>query len=184
MAKGGEYERGICKQLSKWWSGGERDDIFWRSDASGARATVRFKKHNLQTAGGSGDIKAVHPSGFALTDWVTIELKRGYKNWNIMEVLEKVKKHYRIIEFHDQVKRDQEVSETPFITLITRKDGCKSLIFFPIDMYIKIKKKCKVPKRYIKIHLKKSFPDDLICMNLDDFFVWCNPSVFKKEPKK
>jgi len=41
MAKGGEFERDISRFLSRWWTYGERDDVFWRTSASGARATTR-----------------------------------------------------------------------------------------------------------------------------------------------
>lgn len=76
MAKGSKFERTICKQLSKWWTLGERDDVFWRSSISGGRATQRAKK-GLRTYGSYGDIAAVDPIGEPLLKLFTIELKRG-----------------------------------------------------------------------------------------------------------
>jgi len=76
MGKGSSFERKICKRLSKWWSGGNRDDIFWRSSQSGGRATQRAKK-GKQTFGSYGDIAAVDPVGQPLMKMFTIELKRG-----------------------------------------------------------------------------------------------------------
>lgn len=74
--KGGGFERHICKQLSRWWTGGQRDDVFWRSSQSGGRATQRMKK-GLRTYGSYGDIAAVDPIGEPLLKVFTIELKRG-----------------------------------------------------------------------------------------------------------
>jgi hypothetical protein len=73
-AKGGNFEREICKRLSEWVSDGKSDDLFWRSAMSGGRATVR-KKKNQETASGQGDITAVTPAGNILTDRFVIECK-------------------------------------------------------------------------------------------------------------
>jgi len=73
-AKGGEFERKICKELSLWVSQGKHDDLFWRSAMSGGRATVRGKK-GKETASGHGDITAVTPEGNLLTDFFVIECK-------------------------------------------------------------------------------------------------------------
>lgn len=78
--KGSDFERTICRTLSKWWTndiGDEpRDDVFWRSSQSGGRATQRFKK-GLSTFGSFGDLTAVDPIGGPLIKFFTIELKRG-----------------------------------------------------------------------------------------------------------
>ena len=75
-AKGSDFERELCRRLSRWWTGGERDDIFWRTSQSGGRATQRSKK-DLKTFGSYGDIAAVDPIGQPLMKMFTIELKRG-----------------------------------------------------------------------------------------------------------
>ena len=74
--KGSSFERKICKLLSKWWTDGERDDVFWRSSQSGGRATQRAKS-GKKTFGSYGDIAAVDPIGQPLMQLFTIELKRG-----------------------------------------------------------------------------------------------------------
>lgn len=79
-SKGSDFERELCKLLSKWWSWGVcdtvRDDIFWRSSQSGGRATQRLKSGRT-TFGSYGDIAAVDPIGQPLLKMFTIELKRG-----------------------------------------------------------------------------------------------------------
>jgi len=77
-AKGGEFERQICKKLSLWVSNNLQDDLFWRSAMSGGRATIRRKK-GKETASGHGDITAVTPEGNKLTDYFVIECK-SYKS--------------------------------------------------------------------------------------------------------
>lgn len=68
--KGGEFERKICVELSKWITGGKQQDVFWRSAMSGGRATV--KQGLVRQA---GDITAVAPEGHSLTNAFYLELK-------------------------------------------------------------------------------------------------------------
>jgi hypothetical protein len=72
--KGGKFERDVCKSLSRWISGGLREDLFWRSAMSGGRSTVAAKggkKLNAQC----GDITSVDPLGNILTDDCYFECK-------------------------------------------------------------------------------------------------------------
>jgi hypothetical protein len=73
-AKGGKFERDVCKALSLWISGGQRQDLYWRSAMSGGRSTVAAKggrKLNAQC----GDITSVDPLGNILTDACYFECK-------------------------------------------------------------------------------------------------------------
>lgn len=85
--KGSQFERDICRDLSRWWSNDRRDDLFWRSAQSGGRATFRRKK-GAPTQGHYGDICATSKDGEALLDMLTIELKRGYSAENIAHLLD------------------------------------------------------------------------------------------------
>ena len=85
--KGFSYERSICKQLSLWWTAGERDDIFWRTPGSGARATTRAKQ-NKDTFGQHGDIQAIDPIGLPFTNLLFIEIKRGYPNATASNIID------------------------------------------------------------------------------------------------
>lgn len=84
-AKGGEYERAVCKRLSLWMSRGLRDDLFWRSAMSGGRATLRFAKgaYNKSQA---GDVTAIDSHGERLTSKFLIECK-FYKDLRILSLL-------------------------------------------------------------------------------------------------
>jgi hypothetical protein len=72
-AKGGAWEREVCKQLSFWVSKGKSEDLFWRSAMSGGRSTVAHAKGKLVRA--AGDICSVAPEGHILTDLWVIECK-------------------------------------------------------------------------------------------------------------
>lgn len=87
MAKGSQFERDICRELSLWWTAGESDAVFWRTPTSGARATTRSKA-GKSTANQYGDVIATDPIGQPLLDALTIELKRGYNKATIHDLLD------------------------------------------------------------------------------------------------
>lgn len=99
MGKGAGFEREISKRLSQWWSEGKRDDIFYRSQASGARYTVR-QKSGKDTALQGGDITCSDPDGKPLIKAWNIEDKTGYckknglKNADGSSVIQVVKTKY------------------------------------------------------------------------------------------
>lgn len=86
--KGSKYEREICVMLSKWWTDGKREDVFWRSSGSGARAKTRGRK-GRKTAGQHGDVCAIDPVGEPLIDLLTIEIKRGYNKHTIQDLIDR-----------------------------------------------------------------------------------------------
>lgn len=135
--KGSEFERYICREFSNWWTDGERDDIFWRSDTSGARAKFRSKQGKL-TFGQHGDIQAIDPIGVPLTRLCTIELKRGYGNASIGDMLDVSENMATQTweRFVRQVREDQVISGTPYWMLITKRDCHKVVIFIPWDFYL------------------------------------------------
>ena len=77
MAKGSEFERQIAKKMSLWWSNNKRDDIFYRTHASGARHTSRMKK-KIKTENSAGDLMYIDEMGKPFIDNVLVEIKRGY----------------------------------------------------------------------------------------------------------
>lgn len=73
-AKGSNFERRVCKELSLWVTAGKNEDVFWRSAMSGGRATVA-QRRGVKLRRQAGDITAVAPEGHVLTDWFMIEVK-------------------------------------------------------------------------------------------------------------
>lgn len=87
MPKGPQFERDICRSLSLWWTGNRRDDVFWRTHGSGARATARHKV-GKRTRGQYGDICATDPIGTKLVDLFTFSLKRGYSKHTLQDLVD------------------------------------------------------------------------------------------------
>lgn len=90
-ACGSQFERDICKELSLLLTKQERDDVLWRTAASGARSTIRARqnKHLDQC----GDIASTDPSSKWLTDLILFELKNGYpKAFDILSMIERPEK--------------------------------------------------------------------------------------------
>jgi len=178
MAKGGVLEREISKELSLWWTHGERDDIFWRSHGSGARATVR-RKQGKATANQDGDICITDPIGQPLLKAVTIELKNGYAKWNIKSILDSKQKKPILREFFEQCAREKESSNTIGWWLITHQQYMKRMLFF--DMGFKIfltKSGFNISEiEYIMINCEQL--DTIYCVRLDDFFKKVNSDIFK-----
>ena len=114
MAKGSEFEREFCKDLSLWWTDQERDDIFWRSSNSGGRATVRAKVGRT-TAGQYGDVAAIDFDGLPLLELMTMELKRGYSKNTIQDLVDN-KETYEFLK----TKTCFQNQPVPFLRLQTK----------------------------------------------------------------
>lgn len=163
MAKGSSFEREICRVLSEWWSGGTRDDLYWRSAASGARATVRFKKGKA-TANSHGDIAALDEVGAPLLKVVALELKRGYKDTHFADVFD-IPAHAKQKEWERFVEQAHEAkcgSGSMSWMLITRRDHRRALAVFPQVLQ---KELCKagafpdgppVPSAVIRVQVRAS----------------------------
>lgn len=124
MAKGSAFEREISKRLSKWWTQNEnppRDDIFWRSQTSGGRATQRMKSGKT-TFGSYGDIAAVDPMGQRLLRFWTIELKRGRSHGSPWELIESSGNGCNFRDTLLQVIRSQRHAGSQGWLLISKKD--------------------------------------------------------------
>ena len=131
--KGAQFERQVARELSLWFSGGKRDDWFYRTSGSGARATVRGKKGQT-TLSGHGDIGATCPEGQELMDRVCFELKRGYNGIDILDLLSG--KHSFLVDFIDQAgdsaRNAEKVSSGGVLwAIIWKRDRKPSLLIGP-----------------------------------------------------
>ena len=144
MSKGGGAEREVSTLLSNWWIEG-RDDIFWRSDSSGARFTQR-KKAGKDTANQGGDITASDSVGEKLIKNWNIEIKSGYSSktkvldikgnektllnrWDVLDILDSSQKDPVLLKMWAQCKRDADLTHREPI-LIFRRNGRKLCIMF------------------------------------------------------
>lgn len=187
-AKGGNYERLLCKRLSLWWTNGERDDVFWRSSSSGARATIRHRQ-GLSTYGQHGDIQAVDPIGAPLMRLVSIEAKRGYPKASVNEIVERrARKHGTKTEleiFFEQADRGAREAGVPFWWLIVQKDRCEELIYIPTDLFKELsttlllgmlspltRPRLRIVTTYRNRELEKLVKIDCTCLKLNSFLEW------------
>ena len=83
--KGARWEREFARMLSVWWTKGLRNDVFWRVGGSGARSTQLAKKG--QQIPVVGDIMAVDEIGFPFASKVVVELKTGYGDLRVADLL-------------------------------------------------------------------------------------------------
>jgi len=135
--KGTPFEREVCKTLSLWWTGQERDDVFWRTDTSGGRAKSRMKA-GKETFGQYGDVQASDPIGQPLIDLCTIELKRGYNRTSIMDMLD-AKDHAAQQQWDAWIEKllvDHVAAGTQFWMLIWRRDRRAPLLFLPHPLFV------------------------------------------------
>jgi hypothetical protein len=147
--KGGNYERDTCRSLSRWWTGGKRDDIFWRSSQSGGRATERAKKGKT-TFGSYGDIAAVDPIGRPLLEFATIELKRGSSHktpWDLFESsdTEAVRPFEKAL---CQARQSSEQAGSRGWLLIARRDHKVSILYLDHKLYLLLKRDLCPSVRY------------------------------------
>ena len=184
MAKGSSFEREICTQLSLWWTKGERDDVFWRHD-SGSRAKGRSRKGKT-TFGAYGDIKASDPIGLPLTDSVTLELKRGYRQWSFLDCLDHPEKKWNQKErtkqpfekFVEQVVEDAETANT-FPVIIAKRDKRQKIIVLPEELFWLIEEDgVKYRGFTIKLSTNEYIHRNFIAISFERFLEWCSPDFF------
>lgn len=129
MAKGGRFERDICRRLSVWWTGDPHTDVlFWRTSQSGGRATTRAKSHKRTTRAHCGDIMALDDRGATLTRFITWELKKGYNGdaaANIQSLLDfpRTKKLHTFADWIRQAMDAAQNADTPFWAVVHKRDG-------------------------------------------------------------
>ena len=72
-AKGGAFERLVCRRLTEWITGTPTPEVLWRSATSGAKATVDRAAGRESHMG--GDLVAIHPKGQPFIDKYSVECK-------------------------------------------------------------------------------------------------------------
>lgn len=133
--KGSSFERKICVALSKWWSDGESDSIFWRSAGSGARATTRHRK-GMNTENGEGDVVYSDASGKLFTDAFCIELKCGYGDWSLTDFLETNQKETQFSKFWSQANESASNTLGAKPMLIYKRDRKNVMVVISYESFL------------------------------------------------
>ena len=170
-SKGGEFEREICKYLSKWIQGTEKPYIFWRGRGSGAMFTLD------ENAGDdfAGDIYLIRPEGKFFADAFATECKNGYPKTSIDYHL-KYNKSDGIKEFWAQCCEAAEKTKR-YPLLIYRKKGIKP-IYVGIDYVVFMKLYVHIKHlRFIHINYPDTQLPDLYLFGQDEFFDTVTPNM-------
>ncbi len=115
--KGNSFEVFISKRLSKFITAGDRDDVFYRTQNSGGRHTVR-ERMGLKTHGQAGDITNTHPNGEGFINSICIECKH-YKDLKLWSLLTRT--NDLILNFWGEAK-DNASPENKLPVLILRQN--------------------------------------------------------------
>jgi len=187
MAKGSSYEREICRQLSRWWTNGNDEDVFWRTAGSGAMAKTRSKS-NKKTFGQYGDVQATNPIGQPLIDLYSIEIKRGYSKHTFAEMMDKLDKAKPQMyeKFIEQASIDGGLSKSWTWILVTKRDRRKALISFPFYFLKELTKEGLSTKTTLPCFILQYCSDlsltstRIYCTTLDNFLDNVKPEMIKK----
>lgn len=185
-SKGHSFEREVAVILSKWMTNNERDDIFYRSQSSGARATQR-NKSGKKTEGQHGDIAAACSQGEPLMNLWNIEVKTGYAtksklkngtnkivNWDVLDLLDSKKKTTVLQEMWNQCTIDASLSRRQPL-LIFRRNLRSVCVAITLDYYLVLLKyfgDFKISKIEAEIPDMYEPNNRMIIMRLDDFLLW------------
>jgi hypothetical protein len=124
--KGSPFEREIARKLSLWLSSGVAEDWFWRTAASGGRATNRAKQ-GKNTANGCGDICGQTKEAQDLLNDFVIEAKRGYNTATVSDLLD-IEGGGVMGKFIDQARRSASLAGARHWAVIHKRDRRETLV--------------------------------------------------------
>lgn len=180
MAKGPQFERDLSRKLSLWWTDNDRDDVFWRTSSSGARATSRAKS-GKKTAYEGGDIRHLDPIGEPLIKCFLLELKRGYNSETDLLDLLNPKKKSLLMEWWTKAEMEKRRDDRRNHALILHRDRKNTLIFLEHDFVSEQESKYSGNITFPIIVVKNSY--DINIISLDNFFTWVSPEDIKMRLK-
>lgn len=133
--KGFGFERKLAVIFSKWWTEGERDDIFWRTEGSGSRATSRAKR-GKKTRYQYGDMTFTDPIGQPLIEAFNFEFK-NYKTYDLLSVFAQTDPNKSWLVMWTETLVDAKLSSREPI-LITKKNQHKMIMWVAKDLFLEL----------------------------------------------
>lgn len=182
MAKGGSFENEICKDLSRWWTDGKRDDIFRRTSTSGGLATIR-RKSGKTTAYQHGDITFQDDIGKPFIERYNIECKSGYatqNKWDVLDLLDSKQKVTTLEKLWEQCLNDAEVSNREPM-LIFRRNGRGKCIIIKTNEFRSLSKYFGMFPcvSFDFCFGGPSYTYDIFVAKLSDFLYYVTPEIIK-----
>lgn len=185
MAKGGLFERQVCRRFSLWWSGGKDDDLFWRTAGSGGRATVRGREGKT-TRGHYGDVYSTDRVSRPFTELVTVEVKRGYSKRNrrrgdFMDLIDALPHAAppMFAEWVGQAVTAARYAGTPYWMIVHRRDSRDAVVYFPGDLYTGLAAAVRPILAFngrIDVSPTESLTIDVVCTRLSTFLRRTQPA--------
>jgi hypothetical protein len=183
MAKGSNFERVIAKQLSLWITDGKRDDVVWRTQNSGGRATFR-KQKGRTLEGQYGDLTYTDPLAKPFFDECMVECKRGYGKWSVLDLIDKGPHAagQQLEKWLRKMEEDREAANVPYAILIAKRDQRKAVIVINDELVLKMKEwygtmPSSVPS--LLLELPGSMPPYAV-FSLKEFLDHFQPDFFSK----
>lgn len=170
--KGSAFERVVCKQLSAWVSAGKRDDLFWRTAGSGARATQVFKASG-RTVQGVGDVVSVHPD----SAWVTAAFAVEAKHLKDLKLAGDV--FFGLtsgIGFHWKKICEQAADADRLPMLIARQNGRPTILWLPAGLCNGLVRQRRLDRVLISV---SRYPD-AVAVGFDEFLAAVPPQVLRE----
>jgi len=180
--KGPKWEREVAVMLSNWWTEGERDDVFWRTAGSGARATTRAKK-GKRTANSSSDLCALDDVGRPLVKLCLIEDKRGYnKDFSVIDMIDKKKGAPPLLKkWLDKANTECIYSGRIFPIIILKRDRRVPVVILNDELIDELNSDSCLDNflcsgSYIKLCLEYN---DVYILKLHDFMYYVSPDTIR-----
>jgi len=177
--KGSQFERDICRELSLWWSDGERDDIFWRTSGSGARATTR-RRQEKKTAYEAGDVGFRCPTGKLFVDYFLLELKRGYSaGISVLDLIDKgTGKKPLLLQWQEKVEKEKEFTQRSWTLIIFRRNSRRTCMLMDLKLYNLFQDQCGDFFSDVIFINRVTF--QWVIISLADFFNWISAATIKE----
>lgn len=190
-SKGSRFERHICGLLSRWWTYGKRDDVFWRTAGSGARATGRAKR-GKKTANACGDICHVDAIGSPLTYVFAFELKAGYVTNVLGNIVDRCGLNCQWEDWIRQAENSSDMAQTYSWAVIHLRARRDVMIHLPKVAFKRLAGGKGLPrfkKPYTITHVEVQLIDgvyweEIISFRLADFLQLVTPGDVKRLAKE
>lgn len=180
--KGQRWERALAKMFSLWLTQGEREDCVWRSQTSGARATMRASK-GLRTAGQYGDLTWTDVSVRPFFALVIVEAKKGYTDLDLLALLDGKQSagNHKLQQFIDQAETAAEQARSQFFLLALYRDRHHPVAVLPQYFWSACVDKHGLPpcsSLHFTERERSHEPKRYAILRLVDWMEWMSPEDF------
>ncbi|MFB5623237.1 MAG: hypothetical protein ACE5RH_04525 [Nitrosarchaeum sp.] len=198
--KGNKFEIKTCRRFSKWFSNGERDDLFWHTSGSGATATNQMRNKSFAMANSCGDMCYLDAIGKPLCELALFEFKSGYtekikkdkngklkkttgKKISITDLLDSKnrKNEPLLIEWIRKAQNESKKHNRKHSIIVFARDRRSGCIVFHQNTWDMLSE--NNGRHFIHPHdgviCFINYKDlNLVVLKLNDFFAWCHPKAF------